>query len=258
MPAGTRRGSPASPLAAPPLKTAGGVFTKESVSYEHDTRRVHQVTIKPETATGTVTNRGYTWEKNGNLLSIADTPEVGASDTQCFGYDALQRLTSAWTPKTSTDACAATPTVANLDGPASYWTDWTIDTLGNRTRQVEHTASGDKTTDYTVPTPGPGVVRPHAVTATSTTAPGQATPTPTAFTYDASGNTVTRPGQTLTWDTEGRQATIADNGVTATSNIYDADGGRFIHRDKTGTTLYLPGQELKVPAGGSATATRYY
>lgn len=91
-----------------------------------------------------------------------------------------------------------------------------------------------------------------------TTLPGQSTPTTASLTYDKSGNTLTRPGQTLTWDSEGKQATIAENGVTTTSNIYDAARGRLVHRDKTGTTLYLPGQELKVPTAGTATATRCY
>ncbi|MFI7545222.1 polymorphic toxin-type HINT domain-containing protein [Actinoplanes sp. NPDC049599] len=239
------------------LKTASSVYTRESVSYEHDTRRVKEVKVKPETSTGTVSSRRYDWEHNGNLLAIADTPEVGASDNQCFGYDVLQRLTSAWTPKNGVE-CSVEPSAANLGGAAPYWTDWTIDTLGNRTKQVEHTSTGDKTTDYTVPTPGAGVVRPHAVTATITTLPGQSTTNTAAFTYDDSGNAWTRPGQTLTWDSEGKQATIAENGVTTTSNLYDPDGGRLVHRDKTGTTLYLPGTELKVPTGGTATATRYY
>ncbi|WP_306210377.1 polymorphic toxin-type HINT domain-containing protein [Actinoplanes sp. RD1] len=239
------------------LKTAGGVYTQQSVAYEHDTRRVNQVKVKPESSTGTVSDRVYNWENNGNLNSISDTPEVGTADNQCFGYDALLRLTSAWTPKAGVN-CATAPSVANLGGAAPYWTDWTIDTLGNRTKQVEHFSTGDKTTSYTVPTPGAGVVRPHAVTATSTIAPGQTTPTTAAYTYDASGNTLTRPGQTLTWDSEGKQATIAENGTVTTSNVYDPEGGRLVHRDKTGTTLYLPGQEVKVPAGGSATATRNY
>lgn len=239
------------------LKIAGGVYAEESVAYEHDTRRVHEVKVKPETSTGTVSSRIYDWEKNGNLLSIADTPQVGDADTQCFGYDPLQRLTTAWTPKSGVP-CATTPSAANLGGPAPYWLDWTIDDLGNRTKQVSHTASGDKTTTYTVPTPGTGVVRPHAVTGTSTVEPGKATPATTSFTYDAAGNTITRPGQTLTWDSEGKQSTIVENGKTTTTNVYDPDGGRFVHRDATGTTVYLPSMELRKPATGAATVTRYY
>jgi RHS repeat-associated protein len=239
-------------------KIASGVYTQQSIAYELDTQRVHQITVKPETAARSVSERVYDWENNGNLLSIADTPQTGDADTQCFGYDPLQRLTSAWTPKAGV-ACTTAPSTANIGGPAPYWLDWTIDNLGNRTKQVAHTPTGDRTTSYTVPTPGPGVVRPHAVTATSTTEPGQSTPATAGYTYDLTGNMVSRPGQNLTWDSEGKQATIAENGVTTTSNIYNPDGDRIVHRDKTGTTLYLPGQEIKAPAGGgAATTTRYY
>jgi len=240
------------------LKTTGGVYTQQATSYDAYTRRVDTVKVKPETSTGTVSQVKYTYDDAGNILGKADTPQAGTADQQCFGYDALRRLTTAWTPATAVDCTTATPSVAGLGGPAPYWTDWTIDTLGNRTKQVEHATTGDKTTDYAVPAPGAGVVRPHAVTATSTTLPGQTTPTTAAFTYDMSGNTLTRPGQTLTWDNEGKQATIAENGVTTTSNLYGPDGDRLVHRDKTGTTLYLPGQEIKVPTGGSATGTRFY
>ncbi|ROP30421.1 RHS repeat-associated protein [Couchioplanes caeruleus] len=240
------------------LKIAGGVYAEEAVSYERDTRRLQEIKVQTETAGRTVSQRAYAWEHNGNLLSIADTPQVGDADTQCYGYDPLQRLTSAWTPRAGV-ACSTAPSVANMGGPAPFWFDWTIDNLGNRTKQVSHTAAGDKTTTYTVPAPGPGVVRPHAVTATSTLEPGQTTPKTTTYGYDAAGNTTSRPGQTLTWDSEGRQATIVENDKTTTTNIYGPEGGRLVHRDSTGTTVYLPGMELRrAPSATAATAIRYY
>ncbi|WP_127509665.1 RHS repeat-associated core domain-containing protein [Actinoplanes solisilvae] len=244
------------------MKLAGKVYAQQATEYERDTRRVHRVQVKPE-STGTVSDRVYTWQASGDLLSIADTPEVGQADSQCFAYDPQQRLTSAWTPKTGV-TCGTTPTLANLGGPAPYWLDWTFDKLGNRTQEVSHAAAGDTTRDFAVPTAGgPAVVRPHGVTGMTTTAPGQSATT-VAFGYDDAGNMNSRPGpsgpQTLQWDAEGHLAKIVESSGT-TTNLYDADGTRLIRRDAAGSTLYLPGMEVRrVVNGGSTTvrATRYY
>jgi RHS repeat-associated protein len=89
----------------------------------------------------------------------------------------------------------------------------------------------------------------------------------TNYAYDATGNLTCRPNggaantcppgtnsQTLAWDPEGRLSTNSNNNQV---NIYDADGTRLIRRDSTGTTLYLPGQEIR-RQGSTTTATRYY
>ena len=245
------------------LKIAGGVYAEQSVSYELDTRRVHDVKVKPETATGTIADRTYGYDNAGNMLSISDTPQVGSADAQCFAYDQLRRLTSAWTPKSGVN-CSATPTVANLGGAAPYWYDWTVDKLGNRTKQVQHTAAGDVTRSYQVPTAGINVVRPHAVTSMTTTQPGQSTGTTVSYGYDNAGNMTTRPGatngQVLTWDAEGHLAKIVE-GAKITTELYDASGSRLVRRDSDGTTLYLPGQEIRRTVSGSTatvSGTRYY
>ncbi|MCA2214104.1 polymorphic toxin-type HINT domain-containing protein [Jidongwangia harbinensis] len=246
------------------LGIAGGVYTQEATSYERDTRRVHQVKVVPETAAGSVSERTYNWEHNGNLLSIADAPAVGDPDTQCFDYDSQQRLTSAWTPKAGI-TCSTAPTTANLGGPAPYWLDWTIDKVGNRTKEVSHGSGGDTTRSFTYPASGAGAVRPHALTTTTTTAPGQSLGSTAAFGYDATGNMTTRPGptagQTLTWDAEGRPVKVEESGQAIT-NLFDADGNRLLRRDSKGTTLFLPGQEIRRTLTGGTTATmsgtRYY
>ncbi|MFY1627464.1 hypothetical protein ACN268_30385 [Micromonospora sp. WMMD735] len=48
--------------------------------------------VKPETATGTVNDTSYSYDAAGNITSIADTPQVGVADTQCFRYDELRRM----------------------------------------------------------------------------------------------------------------------------------------------------------------------
>jgi RHS repeat-associated protein len=93
----------------------------------------------------------------------------------------------------------------------------------------------------------------------ATTGPGGGTAT---YTYDATGNTLTRPGpagtQTLTWDAEGHLGTSTEGGAE-TGYVYDADGNRIITRDPRGRTLYLPeGQQVRADTGRAAVGTRYY
>ncbi|GAB7039657.1 MULTISPECIES: RHS repeat domain-containing protein [Catenuloplanes] len=237
-------------------KTKYGAYVEDNTLYDTATRRVTGTTVRPESAAGTVANTSYGYDPAGNIVSVADAPAVGTADTQCFGYDTMRQLTSAWTPGSGT-GCETAPSVANLGGAAPYWTDWTIDAIGNRTKEVGHTAAGDVSTTYAVPAAGATAVRPHAVTGTTRTAPG-ASPVTQAYAYDGAGNTVTRPGQTLTWDAEGRLVKTVEGTATHT-DVYDAGGVRLIRRDPTGATLYLPGMEVRRATGAtSSTATRYY
>ncbi|MFI7658635.1 RHS repeat-associated core domain-containing protein [Micromonospora parva] len=242
-------------------KTAGGTYVEDNNVYETDTRRIRQTTIKPETSAGTISDRTYSYDAAGNILQLVDRPGVGQAESQCFRYDGLRRLTSAWTPRAGVE-CATDPSVGNLGGPAPYWTDWTFDRIGNRLTQTSHGSTGDTTNTYTVPTSGANSVRPHAVTSVGTEAPGQA-PVTKSYGYNATGETVTRPGvaadQTLAWDAEGRLTSVTESGATLASHVYDAEGQRILRRDATGTTLYLPGMEIRRDLGAAQnTATRYY
>ncbi|MEU7960237.1 polymorphic toxin-type HINT domain-containing protein [Micromonospora humida] len=250
-------------------KTDGGVYVQDDTYYDSVTRRVTRTKVKPETATGTVNDTSYSYDAAGNITSIADTPQVGAADTQCFRYDELRRMRHAWTPKAGV-ACAADPKVADLGGPAQYWHEWALDEVGNRSTEKVHTAAGDTVRTYTTPTGGANVVRPHAVTSVLTAVPGQADVS-TNYSYDNVGNMRCRPvsgaanncttgtnSQTLNWNAEGRLASVSVGGQTVETNIYDADGARLIRRDTTGTTLYLPGQELRRDNSSIVTGTRYY
>ncbi|WP_164842528.1 polymorphic toxin-type HINT domain-containing protein [Actinoplanes solisilvae] len=244
------------------MQVKGGVYAEQAVSYELDTRRVRQVKVKPETTTGTVSDRTYAYDPTGKIISISDAPEIGQADLQCFTYDQLRRLTSAWTPKAGLN-CGSAKSTVNLGGAAPYWIDWTIDSLGNRTKEVSHAAAGDTTRDYTVPQGGLNVVRPHAVTGLKTTRPDQSSTT-VGYTYDNAGNMVTRPGdtgtQTLTWDAEGKAVKVVEGGKV-TTNVFDPGGSRLIRRDNTGSTLFLKGQEVRRNVNGSTVtfdSTRYY
>jgi RHS repeat-associated protein len=84
-----------------------------------------------------------------------------------------------------------------------------------------------------------------------------------SYGYDQDGDTVSRPDgsggtQALTWDAQGRLSAVAD-AAQPTSYVYDVSGNRLISRDATGSTLYLPDQELRYTAGtGAKATTRYY
>ncbi|WP_212826971.1 RHS repeat-associated core domain-containing protein [Catellatospora sp. TT07R-123] len=238
-------------------KTGTSPYVDSETTYDASTRRTTRFKVKPETAAGTVTDIGYQHDSAGNYQWIADTPQVGQSDIQCFTYDRLRRLTDAWTPAT-TSQCDDGPVGDPITGAEPYWQTWTFDDVGNRLTQQDHTSQTTRT--YSVPAQGATAVRPHAVTQVQTQTPGLTVTQ--SYGYDVSGNTTARPGsgggQTLTWDVEGRLKTVAE-GANTTTNTYDADGARLLRDDTSSTTLYLPGQEMRRDKGsGIVIATRYY
>ncbi len=183
-------------------------------------------------------SRLYTRTASGNVTAIATTGSFG-TDTQCFTYDYLSQLREAWTP--SSGECGSSPTVAGLGGVAPYWTSYAVDpATGNRLSATSHARSGDTTTAYSYA--AAGTARPHAVIAAGKD----------QYSYDTAGNTLTRPGQTLTWDESGKLSTVTAAGVTQ-SRVYDADGNVLLQSDpKSGTKLFLGGTELTVAPGASA------
>uniref|UniRef100_UPI000A4E00E6 RHS repeat-associated core domain-containing protein n=1 Tax=Herbidospora sakaeratensis TaxID=564415 RepID=UPI000A4E00E6 len=217
-------------------------------NYEAGTNRVQRLATYREVAPIMVSDLNYGYDTAGNITSI--TNKASPTDAQCFQYDHLRRLTQAWAQ--GTEGCAATPAQSVVGGPAPYWMSFGYDVTGNRTSEVKHAASGDTTRTYYYP--AAGAPRPHGVTAIS----GGDT-----YTYDASGNTITRkagadPQQTLDWDAEGHLSKVTTT-AGVTSYLYDADGNRLIRRDPTGTTLYLPDQEIRLTtATNTTTCTRFY
>ena len=223
-------------------------------TYEHGTRRPETFKVMREGISPLDLDITYTRDAAGNVRAITNTPAGNPADTQCFTYDALQRLTQAWTP--ADNNCASTPTTAGLGGAAPYWTSYTFDTVGNRTSTTQHTTAGDTTSTYTYP--APGTARPHAVAQVTTGTQAN------TYTYDNAGNTTGRnlagkPAQTLTWDAEGKLDTITEGTAQASDEyLYTASGDRLLrHQDGT-TTLYLPGQEITRDHTGTLKTTRYY
>lgn len=236
-----------------------GKRTTTTLTIDENTGRVSNANSNAEQKPQ-IFNLDYSYDDAGSITKIADTPSGGTADTQCYGYDYLQRLTDAWTP-TDGDCAVSQRAVGKLGGPAPYWHSYSYHPgTDNRYQETVH-ASTPTTRTYNYPNQGGGTgSHPHAVSTITTTGP---TPKTETFTYDQTGNTKTRPGpngtQTLTWNPENNLDTSTDTTGTS-SYLYDANGNRLIRRDPNGAaTLYLPGgTEVRKPASGNATGTRYY
>ncbi len=230
-------------------------------SFEHGTGRLHQHQVLGDFAEVVAADKTYSYDAADNVTAIADKLAqyaAGPDDTQCFRYDHVRRLTTAWTP--GSGDCATNPSVGGLGGPAPYMRTYTYDAAGNRRTETEYTTGGNVDKTLTYPAAGSTAVRPHTVASVTTTAPwGTKTDN---YTYDTVGNTTKRPGgtadQTLTWDPEGHLASVTDNGST-TSYVYDADGNRLMQRDPGGRSLFLAGAEFRAPASGAVVSSgRFY
>ena len=236
--------------------------------YDEHSQRLKNTYID-RTGTGTTRTNDvvYTYNDAGRILKIDDARSSGASkETQCFRYDLLGRLTTAWT---ATDNCAADLSTggsnATVGGISPYWTSWTYNSVGGRTKEVQHALPGgsaDTTTTYTYP--AAGSAQPHTVRSETVTGPA-GTKTRT-FEYDAVGNNTTRTtpehgAQTLTWDSDGRLKAVAAGATANASYAYTGDGTILLQWDPSAktATLYLPGQELTLnTATNSVSGKRYY
>ncbi len=231
-------------------------------TYDDQTRRLTDVLTSRTQAPGPVVDdTSYTYDPAGNPTSTIDKQsDTGSTttDTQCYQYDALNRLAQAWTATTATCPAAGTsPTKATVaSGSTAYWQSYTYDPVGNRKTSTDHAINGattDTNTTYTNGCTGtasqcPNGPQPHTLTATSTTGPSGTKNT--AFAYNAIGATYTRTptpatAQNLHWDDEGHLDKITQGGDT-TKYLYDADGNQLIRRDTTQTTFFAGDTEIVV------------
>ncbi|MDQ1049205.1 RHS repeat-associated core domain-containing protein [Streptomyces sp. V4I2] len=240
--------------------------------YDEFTRRLQTATFDRSISPARINEARYGYEEAGNVTKITDAPGAaapgsGETDTQCFVYDQLRQMTSAWTSKTADD-CAAAPSKETVGGPEAYWQSFQYDAAGNRTKLVEHDTTGDAaknvTRDYVYGKQGVG--GPNALAEVKSTGPkGETLAT---FGYDKEGNTTGRQhggtNQTLEYDIEGqlRKVTqpVEGGGTKTTSYLYGADGERLIRTGADGSrTLYLGEAELTVNAANTtAKAERFY
>ncbi|MFB6722601.1 RHS repeat domain-containing protein [Kribbella sp. NPDC056345] len=250
------------------LGSTGGKWVQLGYQYETGSRRLEAVVTEKETLPRRVSEVRYAYDDSGNIKQIVDTPSATTgekTDTQCFNYDYLRRMTAAWTPAPDADNnagdCSAAPTAAGLGGPAPYWQSWTFDKIGNRKTETKTWNGGSTTATYTYP--ATGQAKPHAVQSIVTTGTGMPAGGRTdSYTYNESGDrtsrTVAGVGENYTWNADGNLEKVT-KGSQETSYLYDANGSRLIRRDNTGTTLYLGNTELLLkPNATAAEGTRYY
>ncbi|QFY06764.1 type IV secretion protein Rhs [Nonomuraea phyllanthi] len=228
----------------------GSGSRKTWLTYTHDeaTRRLTGMRLDRAGAASTDLDLHYTYDPAGNITKIAE--EAGGQDTQCFTYDHLRRMTSAWT---ATDDCASgAPESGTIGGVAPYAVSYDYDVTGNRIKETRHAWGGAPETVRTSTYPEAGGKQPHALQSV-----GQ-----DLFEYDAAGNTTRRKvgasDQTLVWDAEGNLESVTEAGRT-TSFVYDADGERLIRKTPDDATLYIDDMELRFDfAKDKVEQTRYY
>ncbi|MGW5675110.1 polymorphic toxin-type HINT domain-containing protein [Streptomyces sp. NPDC003860] len=299
--------TPTSQLSTLTLST-GGKQSQQHFFYEKGTDRVERKLVTVEGMARAAKDVHTSYDLAGNVMSVADLADTSSSaktDVQCYAYDGQRRLTEIWTPEataataagsgtvgmktpeyagqTPTACTSAQPGANPLGGPAPYWTSYSFDKIGNRSKEVRHDvgrvaakdiirtyAYGDANQNGTPKEAGDG--GPHAVTKVSETTPTGVQDS--LYAYDAAGNTTQRKlsgdTQTLRWNSEGKvdEITELDDPTTPdkdeskkTTFLYDAEGNRLKRTDASGTTIYMPGgTELHLPAGPNATVqgTRYY
>ncbi|WBY20179.1 polymorphic toxin-type HINT domain-containing protein [Streptomyces goshikiensis] len=267
----------------------GGKKVWQTFQYETGTDRLMQSKVDVYgSTTGPAKQSNYSYDQIGNVKSIADVAGAGAPDLQCFAYDYQARMTESWTPSTTKAAAAASGTVGSqvpvsgsgpaacntapgssaLGGPAPYWNSYTFDSVGNRLTETVHDTGLNATKDVKRTfTYKAGTHQAQKVVENTPTGDRQYT-----YGYDAAGNTTTRTiggnTQTLEYDALGDPVknsqpddvtTPGKNEASETTFLYGPDGGRVQRKDATGTTVYLPGMELRLDAGTTTPkATRYY
>ncbi|MER5640663.1 polymorphic toxin-type HINT domain-containing protein [Kitasatospora sp. NPDC002227] len=282
-----------------PTRTTVGDYGTQVVStqqYDWATGRVTNSFLDRQTGTTSLDQTSYTYNPAGQITSVKDLQNASATDLQCFTYDYLGRVTTAWTDTAGTSTRSAPsvpgiggcnnangPTTAvppSVGGPAPYWQSYGYDATGNRTSLVQHDVTGNTANDSTttqtfnpagtvntttnLPNTGGGTGGPHALMSTSTkSASGTAV---TSYQYDQLGNTTkvtdTTGTVTLAWNGEDRLDSVTKSGQTpGTSYLYDADGNQLLRKDPGKTTLNLGADELTLDTSvpnGSMTDVRYY
>ena len=125
---------------------------------------------------------------------------------------------------------------------------------------MAHAAAGSTTSTYTYP--AAGTAKAHTLTKVTATGPGGTATS--SYAYDQAGNTTTRAvagqvAQTLTWNAEGRLATVPAAGTQVEADVYTAGGDRLIRRAGAKVTAYLPGgRELTLDTGTQTLAAVRY
>lgn len=175
-----------------------------------------------------VSNRSYAYDPAGNVTSIQEG-STGIEERQCFTYDPLGQLKSAWTSKDQS-ACTApknsdgTLNVAAGKDNSGYWQEYEYDLLGNRKKLTEKDLTGntgkDATTTYAYGKADG--TQPHTLTKVSktyTTPAGAQVKAEAERLYELTGETKTVTSvengdkQSLSWTYDGQIDRITGQGT---------------------------------------------
>ncbi|MFJ1932736.1 polymorphic toxin-type HINT domain-containing protein [Kitasatospora sp. NPDC088160] len=257
---------------ARPVRTTVGDYGTQVVStqqYDWATGRVINNFLDRQVGTVSANQTSYTYNPSGRITSVTDIQDASATDTQCFTYDHLGRLTGAWTDTAGTSTTAdwtdssgavhgtgssttvpgvggcnnangpatVNPGGRTVGGPAPYWNTYTYDATGNRTGLVQHDITGNSLNDTTT-------------TQTFGAAKSRNTPTNSPNTGSGTGG----PHALLSSTTSGQA------GTKAVSYQYDAAGNTTAITDTSGTTTLAWNSESKLASlssTGAAGTTSY-
>ncbi|MFF3005756.1 polymorphic toxin-type HINT domain-containing protein [Kitasatospora sp. NPDC057940] len=257
---------------ARPVRTTVGQYGKQVVStqqYDWATGRVINNFTDRQVGTVSVDQTSYTYTQSGQITSATTIQDASATDTQCFTYDHLRRLTGAWTDTAGTFTTAdwtdssgevhgtgssttvpgvggcnnangpatVNPGGRTVGGPAPYWNTYTYDATGNRTGLVQHDITGNSLND---------------ITTAQTFGAAKSTNSPTSAPNTGGGTG--GPHALLSSTTSGPA------GTKAVSYQYDAKGNTTAITDTGGTTTLTWNGEDKldsVTKTGQAGATTY-
>ncbi|WP_280665650.1 MULTISPECIES: polymorphic toxin-type HINT domain-containing protein [unclassified Kitasatospora] len=254
-----------------PIRTTLGGPGAQVVStqqYDDATGRVVNSWIDRQSGTVSVDQTGYTYNPAGQITSASDRQDSSATDTQCYTYDYLGRLTNAWTDTgtittkpagawtdtsgagqgtgtpasvpgigscTNATGPAKTAGATSVGGPAPYWQSYGYDASGNRTSLTQHDITGNTANDTTT-------------TQAFATTPNTATAAPNT------GGGTGGPHALLSTTTTGPA------GTTASSYQYDQLGNTTAVTSTSGTTsLTWNGEDqlASVSTTGQAGSTSY-
>lgn len=244
----------------------------ENLTYDTHSGRLRQnQVINSSTTNDNVDEVSYTYDTSGNVTSETDerSGSTAEEETQCFDYDSLQRLTTAYT---STAGCSTAPSSSNdtmvgdaLGSASTYWESWNYNNEGDRTGQDVHNltdSADDVLTGYTYGSTGSST-QAHTLASTATTVNGLRTAS-TSYQYDSAGDMKSRTTaatgtQTLSWNNAGQLTGVSSTTKGGSSYVYNADGGLLVQADGTTTTVYLENEELSYnSATGTYSADRFY
>ncbi|WP_460304502.1 RICIN domain-containing protein [Actinocorallia aurea] len=195
-------------------------FIWQTFNRDESTRRLTSAEVKRQTSNDFADSKtSYFYTDSGSITSVLNE-QNGLSERECYTYDYAQRLEEAWTTKAG--ACQAKGSASTIAGIAPYWNVYGYDEdTGNRKTETIKTFTGSnlatdivRTYNYGAPLGTNGPASPHALQSISETFAG--TTITQGYTYDQTGNTISRPGgQELAWNDEGDLSSVGGDGATA-------------------------------------------